>query len=451
MKKLKHKLFDDVNKTLQEKEDNLQPYNASYIRDILKHINSKIDEKSEELFQNMAFSLTQYLEIDLVIPICGYAIKRLEKLDQRFRESQNPIIKIEKNKEYYFGVFQVNFDKANLESTVASVLLDIIRQGISEKIEFSLSDKICGRMNNITHANILNSKKSLIAQVLISLAEEENFDSYYDYILEPERSIKCWISSYIDEFNTEQGIQTIIEEEIKELIDGAEIFIQQTNKYVETISEDSRNILTWTEKFRELAKKRLIIKNLERVESLGFEVGSFDFSYLKEELCEGLKDSKLQLANKLHDFLEPMESNYTSLRSRVVDKIITSVIGCVESCPFCGEICISGRDNHDSVHETLCHRPRGVTGRYWETNNKLVTETCEQGVGSEDIRFRNADTNYEWKYYKDYREVNDYYASWKINGDRSLEASSYWKWFMANYSFHIAELYDVKEPDIPES
>jgi hypothetical protein len=158
IEKLKHNLFENVDKILREKKDNSQPYNESYIRDILKHINNMIHEKSEELFKSIAFRLTQDLEIDLVIAICGHAIKHLENLDQRFRENQNPILKLEKNKEFYFKLFKLNFDKENLASTIVYVLSEIIIQGISQKIEEGLADEICNDMCTITHTKIINNK-----------------------------------------------------------------------------------------------------------------------------------------------------------------------------------------------------------------------------------------------------------------------------------------------------
>ena len=455
IEKIKSKLFEYVNKLLREKEENFQPYNESYIGDILKEVKSTIEEKSKELFQNVAFSLTPTLEEDLVIAICSYAIKRLGNIDKKYIENHDPINKLEKNKEYYFGVFKVNFDKENLASTIVSVLCEIIRQGIAEKIEVSLASEISNRMFSISHVKILNNKQSLIASILVSLAQKGDINSYYTYIHDPEQSIQNWISNYFDEFNTtNKGIQGIIEDKIKKLLAKANNFVELTNQYIDSQDKNSRSITNWTKKFRELTREDLIVKDIEKIENLvsSFD-GNFDcdFQHLENEISKELDSTKSQLANTMTDFSNLRKEKYINLRTKVVDEIIKQRIGCLKSCPFCGEICISGMDNHSGDHETPYHRPQGVTGyRPVSGEPKLVMETCQEDVAG-DRSFRNRDTNREFKPYKNYREVNSYYASWKINGDRTLESGSYWKWFMATYSYQLAKLYDAAEPDIPES
>ncbi len=456
IEKLKHNLFENVDKILREKKDNSQPYNESYIRDILKHINNMIHEKSEELFKSIAFRLTQDLEIDLVIAICGHAIKHLENLDQRFRENQNPILKLEKNKEFYFKLFKLNFDKENLASTIVYVLSEIIIQGISQKIEEGLADEICNDMCTITHTKIINNKGSLIASILISLAEKGDINSYYTYIHYPERSIKDWVSSYFNDFNAkDKGVEGVIEDKIKNLVEAAKHFVEQTNRYIESKDKGSRSIANWIEKFSELTRENLIIKNLERIEILGSTfIGDFDCKYLQDGLSKELENTKSRLASELGDFSNPAASKYTSLRTKVVDKIITVRIGCVKSCPFCGEICISGMNDHAGDHETPNHRPQGITGyALRDGNGKLIIETCQQLVKGDGNfeNFKNHHTDWKPHPYKDYRKVNSDYALWKIIGDRTLESGSYWKWFMATYSSQLAKLYDAVEADIPES
>ncbi|NER06851.1 MAG: hypothetical protein F6K17_31860 [Okeania sp. SIO3C4] len=168
---------------------------------------------------------------------------------------------------------------------------------------------------------------------------------------------------------------------------------------------------------------------------------------------KGLDSKQQEWIKKLHEF-QPKTEQYVYLKGEVVNKIITSVIGCVKTCPFCGAICINGKNHDDNYdHETPFHRPQGIKGYRFESHsnsskiNKLVTETCPQDVAGNG-RFKNSDTNDEWVNYKDYRQVNDYYRSWKITPDLSLESSSYWKWFMATYSSELANYYNAKEPDI---
>lgn len=156
----------------------------------------------------------------------------------------------------------------------------------------------------------------------------------------------------------------------------------------------------------------------------------------------------------MSDLAKDGQEKYINLRAKVAEEIIQEKIGCLKSCPFCGEICINGENGHQDNHRTPYHRPQGIYGYSWSEDSdpikakKLITENCQHLVHG-DYRFKNSDTNHQWTSYKDYRQVNSYYASWQINGDPSIEASSYWKWFMATYSYQLAKLYNAVEPDIP--
>ncbi|MGK7899375.1 MAG: TIR domain-containing protein [Xenococcus sp. (in: cyanobacteria)] len=446
----KNKLFNEIDKDLQEKEHNLQPYQSSYIRDILHKITNRIEEKSKKLLDKTSFSLTADFEIDLTIVICGHIIKQLERIDQNFRKAQNPIIKIEQQKEFYFDIFKVSFNKENSHSAMVSHLLRVLSEGMLEKVQQELADKIYYQMKSITHSKILNDKQSFIANILISLAKKGSLNDYMTYIHYPVESIENWVERYVQEFNSkDKGIAGIIKTEVNNLVDAAKDFVERTNRYIETESQDASKIRAWTEKFHELAKNNLIFKNLEKIETFGSEIDNIDFDYIGEQVNEGIDSKKSELITELRKFSEPTTNQYSYLKENVVNKIFESVIGCINTCPLCGEICIHGRAHRfDINHETPYHRPLGVLGL--SVDNKLMIENCPQLIAS-NLKFKNSDTNQEFVYYKNYRQVNDYYGSWKINPDLSLEGGSYWKWFMANYSNQLAEYYGKEKPDIPST
>lgn len=455
IERFKDGIFYGINQYLEDKEyDSNLPYRDSYIREILKIVTEKYNEESQKLLEEMSFELTLEFHVDLLIAVCSYAVTILERIDKKFREAQNPILKIEQQKEFYFNLFQVSFNQENAQSAIASHLLRVFLEGIIDKVKQELANEIYQEMKSVSHSQILNDKQSLIASVLISLAEKESLDDYILYIDNPKRSIKTWIKTYVDEFNSkDSGIENMIRNQIKKLIIATKDSVETTNRYLENNPQISSDIQAWIEKFRELAENRLIFKNIEKAETFASEIDNLDFDYIQEQISKGLDSEQSLLLEKLGDFSRLESVQYFYLKSNVADKIIKSVIGCVVACPFCGEICITGRDNHDTDHETPYHRPQGIKGYRWENHyesskiNKLDTETCPQSIAS-NARFRNSATNNEWVDYKNYRQVNDYYQSWKINPDASLDASSYWKWFMATYSSELAKHYDAEEPDI---
>jgi hypothetical protein len=456
IKKVEDKLVEEVNKILREKEQNPVPYHKNDTIDILNQIKNILDKEKKGLKAKFDINLNTELEINLISTLCNSVMDRLENIEQKNIENENPITRLKDKKySYYFAVFQREFDKETSRSNTVSLLYDSILEGISESIKESLPDEIYNKMIRITHTQILSDKQSLIASILLSLAEKEDIDSYNTYIHKPKESIKEWISSYFEEFNRDKEVQKLIEETRKKLVANAKYFVYQTNKYIENKEKSSDSIKIWINKLSELARPDFTIKNFDKIQDLGsIFVSNSDFKYLQNELNKKLDQAESQIANSFNsDDSNLPDKGYDQLKETVVDKIITSRIGCLDSCPFCGEICLSGSDGHTESHWTDFHRPRGVSGRIWNPEmddktkaGKLIIENCQHAVYNNDL----FQYNEEWIPYQERGRVNDYYASWKINGDNTVECGVYWKWFMATYSSQLARQYNVAEPDIPE-
>ena len=99
--------------------------------------------------------------------------------------------------------------------------------------------------------------------------------------------------------------------------------------------------------------------------------------------------------------------------------------------------------DHDGKHSVELHRPQCLGGYCRESTEEMVVDLCSSRVAS-DVAFKNKDTDWRPHPYKKYQT---YYPNWMITPDPTLEASSYWKWFVARHSAEIAEYFHMKEPD----
>ena len=295
-----------------------------------------------------------------------------------------------------------------------------------------------------THPRILAHKNVLLARIMISLAEEEDFDKYITYINSFERSLHFWLSRFFDESNSMSGgIRGLIENEINELI-------KSLKKILKDI-KDATSIESWTEQFHEKAKKTIGIKDLNQVNIMGSTIKDFDCEALQDDLIQRLEDARPELSNRFNDTFK--EENYKSLRDSFVSEIRKDVIGCIETCPFCHEICIHTKSNHQDKHEVLFHRPIGIIGYspVYGEQKKLITSTCSQRVNS-DRKFVYDDTTGNTMPYKEYYKI---YPSWTIIGESEGKDSTYWIWFMMKFSRQLADFYrryddKIEEPDIPD-
>jgi hypothetical protein len=451
--KLKDDLLARLKKELDEWEQQLRPYNAKYLSDFLPLVFDEFKETSHQL-DKMGFSLKKECKADLLGVICGYAIRQIEDIDKQWREAQDPIATMEKEKDTFWQLFQTRFRNANLSSAVVGTLLSIIEQGIAQKIENDLTRTVIQQVRaSAKYSRAFRDKQSLIASKMIDLADRDNFSDFIEYIDDPRPALKKWVACNVDEYNSNdvRGIQATIRESIEVLAETAKDVIKKTNIAIESSPNSDRPVLAWIEKFSEVKGVRLIIDKLERIEMLCREsTVNDDFTFPEHEIDERLENLKKNLFNtdQLNDFSKMETSRYQKLRNQVAEEIIDQVLGCVEACPFCGEICCLQIKSHDNSHVTLnnMHRPQGVRGwRPVDGSPKLLTQTCSEDVAGT-REFHNEDTDWKFVPYRDYRTI---YANWDIKGDPSSSGDDYWKWFMAKYRTQLALKRIAEEPDIP--
>ena len=120
---------------------------------------------------------------------------------------------------------------------------------------------------------------------------------------------------------------------------------------------------------------------------------------------------------------------------KIKDKVISDefhlLFGCTETCPLCDVPFYKthlGQLDLDSQHCSRCHRPIGFACYTPNKGGTFIASTCNDFVKS-DHPFQNADTNYEFVHYKDYKTFSDYYKSWHIYSVTS-DDTLYWKYII---------------------
>ena len=191
------------------------------------------------------------------------------------------------------------------------------------------------------------------------------------------------------------------------------------------------SIKKWSQKFHENLKETLTI-NLGEIQDL---IGVACIQNCSERFVTTFSQLLAQEEEKIMKKITNPNSdisNVTEWRTSPHLMLCESVIGCTEQCPFCGEQCELTDPNHAACgkdHFINIHRPQCLGRFTWHDSKKLVLDLCTYSIES-DCRFKNADTNYEWHPYKDYRSV---YKNWCISNESPTEAPKYWQWFVFNY------------------
>ena len=121
----------------------------------------------------------------------------------------------------------------------------------------------------------------------------------------------------------------------------------------------------------------------------------------------------------------------------IKDNIMNSFIGCRALCPFCRELCQLSA----AVHKHYCgtfHRPQGINGYSYIGSNVIVKEDCTADIRSR-MTFIYKNKSYD---YVNYQTVNDYFNSWEILGQDSID-SKYWQWVLCTFQKEFVNHYKI--------
>ena len=275
----------------------------------------------------------------------------------------------------------------------------------------------------------------VVGQVTKVLADPDvtKRDSFDEYVKALERSVEDWYKRY----TLSQGANLrLAKEELERLI--TIIITAAKNDKVAT-SFPKAYIDEWLPKFHFKLRDHLTL-NLEEMQKV---VGDLkDPENFTAELCKKLAALNVEEFQSL--------PNMDKWDEQPHNIVVKTLIGCCDRCPFCKEQCELTIPNHTGEkHSVSLHRPQCLGGRSWVGTGKMVLETCNACVASEtQFRYKEKDDTWQWKPYPKYQDVH---PTWTISPDGSLEAASYWKWFVAKYTVAVAELYKKKTNEIPDA
>ena len=187
------------------------------------------------------------------------------------------------------------------------------------------------------------------------------------------------------------------------------------------------------------------------------ELSEAEKQVIEEEVKKRI-DDETQIIEKLKNLISETHEididitlpQQLEIKDKVISDVNNHLFQCVKTCPLCHGPCNEthpGGEGPDSPHISHCHRPQGFAGYVVVGPETFATTFCNEDVKT-DRRFRNAATNMDYIYYKDYRTVNDYYKSWKIEGVAS-DDSLYWKYITYQVTKHLNRFFpEAKQPDV---
>ncbi|XP_055279452.1 interferon-induced very large GTPase 1-like [Moschus berezovskii] len=425
------KVNETVNKISQQKHD----YNRTYFYEILRIIEEEVNSPTQE-----RYTFTRKYEIDLSLCLFQRASVKFKEMHKAFKRANDPVNYLQSKKDDFFMSFKISCQGATSIKTFVDFLWKKLTPAVSSTIRENMALKIAGDIRTTCRA-FNENRANLEKHILISLAEEENFDNYWQYLHNPESFFKNYIENHVKRYFSDTGSEKIKTFLQMSLDDIKNAILSATHASTAIAKDKSSTVSGWLDLFCDRLGSTLIFPREDLISIEHQEIK--DIEFIKEAMSKALDpEMKKVEQNCLAELVEEMIPKIQKMLSE-------HLCGCWKQCPLCKAICTNTIPTHEGDHSVPFHRPEALSGWGWYQTDHFVIDYCTSLVASDCILIFEDGRRIP---YKTYRQAGGEYATWSITPDTSTQP--YWKWFVCNFRSKLEEKYHkrfIDKGEIPDA
>ncbi|XP_054581651.1 interferon-induced very large GTPase 1-like [Eptesicus fuscus] len=416
------------NETIKKLQRQQCDYNRSYFHEILNIIEEGVKSAPTE----DRYTFTSKYKIDLSLCLFQRASEIFKQMHEEFKKANNLVNYLQSKKDYFLMGFKIYCQGASSIKTFVDFLWGKLTPAVSDTIWKQMAPKIAGDMR-ATCSEFNGNRANLEKHVLISLAENENFDDYWEYIHHPESFFRNYIQRHIERYCSEQRsnkIKTFLKISIGDI---KNVILSAIHESTAIAKDKSSTVSGWLDLFCDHLGSNL---NFPRKDLVSIEHQEIkDIEFLKEAMSEALDPAMITVEQEC--LSKPVEDIVSDIQKMLSEHLC----GCWKQCPFCGAICTNTIPNHDGDHSVPFHRSEAVNGWRYHKTEEFSLDFCTSSVASDATFILNNDDTTSFPY-KNYRQAGGEYATWSITPDTSTQP--YWKWFICHFRSNLEEKYQIK-------
>ncbi|XP_026181049.1 interferon-induced very large GTPase 1-like isoform X4 [Mastacembelus armatus] len=402
-------------------------YRSTYLQEVANNVKEKVAEFESKV----KYALKKEFTVDLILYVFHRAEPWLSEAHRKYKANNDVVIYVENKKTQYCNIFR-SFCKGNSSAVVLGEL-------ICEKLKVSAVQAVCNKTAidlagemKCTFPAFNGNRLNLEKHVLKSLAEEEDFNGFINYIRQPKSQVETFIRAEVKKY--------IFTEHKDKALDILRKNVDVINKLVsQALFTATHRVKTqrgdtdrWMEEFSSLLKDDL---TFETICCQNFsDIENFDF--LKKAIERRLVFIIQEMKNLSVDKINESRQKPDQI---LIDQLCKC---CWVTCPFCAAVCTNTLENHSpDDHNVPFHRSTAVNGFHYRHTVMLSVEFCTTNVASDGSFYPNINREETFPF-KLYRTAGPKYANWRITPDESK--LSYWKWFVCRFEKDIEHYYGLK-------
>ncbi|XP_062386894.1 interferon-induced very large GTPase 1-like [Sardina pilchardus] len=363
IKSLIKKIQEQSEEIITQYSDDEMGYNKTYIQAIVASASKSIDAYEKDVMKGR-FAFKKIFAVDVLLFVCDIASNKFAELHREFQKANDGFIYLENQRGRFYKVFRDYCKGAKSSAVLANFICSKLKLSIRQAVYDQTAVDLAADMRcNLPAFN--GNRLQLERHILLSLAEEENFEKFLQYIHRPKAHFKSFITEQVEQYMAQVKSPkqlSKIQENLKYKTKCASVAAQTATEKVKRMNGDAN---MWLELFSEELKDEL--KFAEKSCADASEIA--DFSFLEEVVCNGLKTIQSQLSKSF----SKVSLLKTELFRIKPDEILIQHFCkcCWVQCPFCNAVCTSTLEDHEGTdHSVPFHRSYGITGlSYKDTTN----------------------------------------------------------------------------------
>ncbi|XP_072530487.1 uncharacterized protein [Salminus brasiliensis] len=403
-------------------------YSRNYIPEIITSVKDKVTEYES---QTSKYTLKKEFTVDLCLSVCDFAADHFAKLHKEFKETYDVRLYLERQKTQYFNIFKNYCNGATSTAVFGRLIVDTldasILQAAYDQTAIDLSDKMKCDVPAFS-----GNKTNLEKHILTSLAEEEVFENYIEYIKKPKEYFSRFIKKKVDEYVCQESGKVL--EIIKRNISFKEGCVKDAvSEATDEAKRSDGDVNVWLQHLSRKLQDELQVKEKSCLEQN--EIRDLDF------LREVVNSELIRIMPELNNRFQFISDLKWEMFRKKPEEILTEQLCrcCWAQCPFCKALCTNTLEDHSVDHNVRFHRNSGINGWSFMFTNNLGIEFCTTAISSNLLHFRENGKVFS---FKDYKNAGGEYARWNITTDHA--EMPYWKWFVCRFQEDLEKHYRKK-------